>query len=270
MTARQPRGRAWRVRSELYERDLAVLRSLYHLRLLSPRHLQRLHVVDGAVSARTRRAQLLLKRLHDLGLVVRLSRVVGGVRAGSAGYIYGLSGLGQAVLDVNSPYGRRRRRTWETKPYFQDHMLAVAELYVGLAEVERRSNAELLTFDGEPRCWRHFTGSGGELVVLKPDAYVRVGIGDLERSAFIEVELSPKSDPTIRQRCQRYIAYWRSATEQRRRGVFPIVLWLVPDEQRYCQLTGVVRKLPAETQALFEVGLAGKGPQLLTSVEAAA
>ncbi|MCP3797956.1 replication-relaxation family protein [Allokutzneria sp. A3M-2-11 16] len=265
MRGRLPhQGRIHRLRRKLSGRDLDVLRSLHKVRLLSLRQLQRLHVVDGALGARVRRAQQLLKRLHGLDLVVRLSRVIGGVRAGSAGFTYGLSGLGQAVLQVDGPLGRRRRRVWETKPYFQDHMLAVAEFYVQLVEHEREGCADLLQFDGEPACWRRHHGPGGEMSILKPDAYVRLGIGDIERSAFVEVDLATESLPTIRRKCQCFIAYWRSGIEQRHRSVFPKVVWLVPDERRQENVASVVLTLPTGSQVLFDVGLLKLGPKVLS------
>ncbi|KFU80780.1 Replication-relaxation [Amycolatopsis lurida] len=260
-------GRVTRLRQQLSPRDLAVLTSLQKVRLLSLRQLQRLHVADGSPNARVRRAQQVLQKLHKLQLVVRLARVIGGVRAGSAGYIYGLSGLGQAVLDVGGPLGKRRRRTWETRPYFQDHMLAVSELYVQLVEQSWQNAADLLQFDSEPSCWRYHHGQGGEMVIVKPDAYVRLGIGAVERSSFVEVDLGTERAPTIRRKCLRFIAYWQSGAEQQQRGVFPKVVWLVKDEFRLTQLTQVIQKLATETQALFEVGLLAGGAAVLAQTQ---
>jgi hypothetical protein len=250
----------------LGERDLAVLSSLDRCRLLRGDQLRRLHLAEGSPLTQSRRTRSLLKRLHELDLVVRLSRVVGDVRSGSSGHIYGLSGLGQAVLDVGGTLGRRRRRIWDTKPYFQDHVLAVAELYVQLVEASRTGRCELLDFDGEPACWRRFTGNSGETTTLKPDAYVRVGIGDFERSAFVEVDMASESLSTIQRKCRTFIAYWRTGLEQQRHGVFPLVLWLVPDEQRRTRLNEAISGLAADAQTLFTVALHSDGPNLLTTM----
>lgn len=263
MRASSHAARVARLRQQLSQRERDVLVSLYRVRLLSLRHLQRLFVVDGSPQARTRRAQMLLKKLHDLGLVVRLDRVIGGARAGSAGYLYGLSGLGQAVLDIRGPNGGRRRRIWEARPYFQDHMLAVAELYVQVVERHRAGYVQLLEFDAEPSCWRRYAGPGGEAITLKPDVFLRLGIGAVERSVFVEADLGTESLPTIRRKCQRFIEYWRSGTEQRWRGVFPKVVWLVPNEHRQANIAGVIQKLGREAQALFDVGLLAAGTTLL-------
>jgi hypothetical protein len=265
MTGRLARGAA-RLRTRLEPRHFAVLRSLRNFRLLTTAQVQRLHLVDGPHQSRVRRAQYLLKRLQELGLVVRLSRLIGGIRAGSSGFVYGLSALGQAVLDVGGPTGGRRRRVWETRPYFQDHMLAVAELHVRLREVERLGHVELLTFDGEPSCWRHFSGSGGELVIVKPDAYVHLGFKDFERRAFVEVDLATESLPTIERKCLRFMAYWRSGIEQQRRGVFPMVVWLVPNEHRKANIERTIGRLAVEASGLFTVALTDDGTDFLTSL----
>jgi hypothetical protein len=262
-----PPARVEKLRRRLSPRDLAVLASLHRVRLLSLAQIRRLAVTDGSPRARTRRAQLMTTRLTELGVVVRFSRIIGGVRAGSSGFIYGLSGLGQAVLDTGGPLGGRRRRVWESKPYFQDHMLAVAELYVQLVERHRLGHGELLAYDAEPANWRHFTGPGGELVQIKPDAYVRLARAAIEHSSFIEVDLSTETLPTIQKKSQRYIDYWRSGMEQQWRGVFPKVVWLVQSEQRAEKIAGVIQKLASDAQALFDVGLLGDGPQLLGGAE---
>lgn len=258
-----PPARVARLRQQLSQRDFAVLGILQRVRLASLRQLQRLLIVDGSPRARTRRAQLLLTRLTKLGLVTRFSRTVGGIRAGSSGYIYGLSGLGQAVVDMGSPQGGKRRRVWESKPYFQDHMLEVTELYVQLVEQHRVGQGDLLAYDAEPAAWRHFTGPGGELVQVKSDAFVRIGTAAVEHSSFVEVDLTTETLPTIQKKSQRYIDYWRSGVEQQWRGVFPKVVWLVQNEHRAERIAGVIKKLAVDAQALFAVGLLGNATKLL-------
>ncbi|MEU8628971.1 replication-relaxation family protein [Streptomyces sp. NPDC048669] len=257
-------ARVARLRQRLGERDLAVLGALQRVRLLSLRQIQRLFFADGSPAARTRRAQFLMKRLHRLDLVVRLSRVIGGIRAGSSGFVYGLSGFGQAVIDAGGPVGGKRRRVWETKPYFQDHMLEVSELYVQLVEQHWDGRGDLLAFDAEPNAWRHHTGPGGELLVVKPDAYIRIGTTALERSAFVEVDLSTETLPTIQRKSARYIDYWRSGVEQQWRGVFPKVVWLVKDDHRREHIETVIRKLAHDAHELFEVGLLHTGGPLIS------
>jgi hypothetical protein len=265
LTERPARGRAARLRARLSDRDQAVLASLFKLRLLTSRMIQRLHVAEGSALTQARRTRALMQRLCELKVVIRLERTIGGVQPGSTAHIYGLSGLGLAVLELSGPYGKRRRTVWETKPYFLHHVLAVAELCVRLTELARIGTAELLAFDGEPACWRRFTGQNGAASTLKPDAYVQLGLGEYERSAFVEVDLATESLPTVERKCLGYIDFWRSGIEQQAHGVFPVVLWLVPTEARFLKLKEVIARLAADARHLFAVMLAADGPQWLVA-----
>jgi chorismate mutase len=264
-TTRPARGRVERLRQKLSERDFAVLRSLHKLRLLTGAQIARLHVAEGSTGTQARRTRALLQRLSELNVVVRLGRRVGGVRAGSAGFIYGLSGYGQAVLEANGPTGKKRRRVWETSPPHQRHVLAVSELFVQLVEADRDGRVDLLEFQAEPGCWRRFPGAAGGVVTLKPDAALRLGVRAVELSVFIEVDMCTESTPTLSKKCQAYIAYWRSGIEQQAHDVFPVVLWLAEATRRVDQLSEVIRRLPHETQALFRVALLSETIHLLTA-----
>ncbi|MGH2366909.1 MAG: replication-relaxation family protein [Chloroflexota bacterium] len=255
---------------QLSDRDRAVLTSLSELRMLTAKQIQRLHVADGSPLTQARRTRAVLQRLTELRVVVRLARRIGGIRAGSEGHVYGLSGLGQAVLEVDGPYGGRRRPVGDTKPAFQDHLLAVSELYVRLVEISRTSQAEVLLFHAEPACWRVHSGIGGQRVVLKPDAYLCLGIGDFEQRAFIELDQASEHLPTIARKCQRYVAYWHSGLEQQRHGVFPKIWWLVPSPHRRDGIASVIRKFAHSAQALFTVALQHEAPHLLTQPPPAA
>ncbi|SDE27601.1 replication-relaxation family protein [Glycomyces harbinensis] len=264
-TSRPARGRIDRLRQRLGERDYAVLRSLHKLRLLTGAQIARLHIAGGSVGTQARRTRALLQRLAELNLVVRLGRRVGGVRAGSAGFIYGLSGYGQAVLEANGPTGKKRRRVWETSPPHQRHVLAVSELFVQLVEADRDGRVDLLEFQAEPTCWRRFPGAVGGVVTLKPDVALRLGVRAVELSVFIEVDMGTESTPTLTKKCHAYIAYWRSGIEQQAHDVFPVVLWLAGANRRVDHLREVVRKLPHETQTLFRVALLSETIHLLTA-----
>jgi hypothetical protein len=154
---------------------------------------------------------------------------------------------------------------WHVKPRFLGHALARSELCAALTEATRDGSAELLTFDAEPASWRPFTGSSGEAAQLKPDAFVRVGIGAVESSAFVEIDQGTESLPTIRRKCEQYVFYWRAGREQQAHGVFPLVVWLVTTAARRDQIRGVVHRLPPEVRPLFAVALQTDGPALLTA-----
>lgn len=258
------RGQAQRLAEQLSSRELAVLGSLGNLRLLTGAQIGRLVVPGPQPVTQGRKTRAMMARLTKLGAVVRLRRRVGGVRAGSAGHVYGLSGLGQAVLDLEQPGRRRHRRVVETKPAFAQHRLAISGLYVELVEQCRAGRAELVAFDAEPTCWRRFPGTAGETATCKPDAFVRLGLGAYEASSFVEVDLDTEHLTTIARKLGVYVSYWREGTEQRQWGVFPRVWWLAPTASRCEAIAGEIQRLPDEAQALFAVGLLGEAADLLT------
>ena len=260
------RGHAARLRERLSDRDVAMLHDLENLRLLTGEQLRRLHFPDGDTTTQGRKVRAALKRLSDLGVIVRLSRRVGGIRAGSEGFVVGLSGWGHAVLDLDSETLHRHRRVVETKPAFQTHVLAVADLYVNLVEHARTGRSDLLEFAGEPGAWRRFGGTGGQAVTLKPDAFVRLGVGDFELASFIEQDMATESKSTIARKLAVYVAYWRTAGEQQTHGVFPRVWWLVPTTDRLHVIARGIARLPHEARALFAVCLTAEAVQLLTQL----
>jgi hypothetical protein len=258
------RGRAGHVAERLSDRDFLMLGSLRDLRLMSGEQLGRRYFAGGQPVTQARKTRSALRRLSELGLVVRLTRRVGGVRAGSQGFVYGLSGLGQAVLDLGQTSPRRHRRVIETKPAFAAHVLAVAELWVSLQE--RADELFDLEFVAEPGCWRRFSGLGGQVITLKPDAYVRLvtAAGEWEVAAFIEQDLDTESLPTILRKLGVYVAYWQAGEEQRRFGLFPKVWWLVPTSSRAAAITRTIQRLPEGAQPLFCVCLANEAAERLT------
>jgi hypothetical protein len=262
------RGHAARLRDKLSERDVAILNDLDELRLLTGKQLRQLHFSSGDPITQARKVRAALKRLSELGVIVRLSRRVGGIRAGSEGFVVGLSGWGHAVLNLDADAPRRHRRVIETKPAFQEHVLAVSDLYVNLTEHSRTGRSDLLEFAGEPGAWRRFGGLGGQAVTLKPDAFVRLGVGDYELANFIEQDMATESLLTIARKLAAYVAYWRSGQEQQRRGVFPRVWWLVPTTARLQAIAHSITRLPHEARALFAVCLTSEAVQSLTQLPA--
>lgn len=255
-------GRAWRVRQRLGARDLALLASLRELRLMTGAQLRRLHFPGGQRITQARKTRAAVTRLAELDLIVRMRRRVGGARAGSEGYVIGLSGLGHAVLDIGTG-GRRHRAVRETSPHHQAHLLGVAELCVRLHEHTRECEAELLDFTAEPGCWRQYAGIGGQRLWLKPDAFVRIGLGEYALSHFIEHDEATESPATIGRKLDAYVDYWRSGREQHQHGVFPLVWWLVPHHQRASVIAGAIRRLPTEARQLFTIALHDEAPSHL-------
>ena len=241
------------VADHLTQRDRDIVKTLDRLRLASAKQLERLHF-DGSPRSRARNAGRVLSRLADLQVLARLERRVGGVRSGSAGFIYALDVAGQRLASVTGPAGGRRvRRPWTPGAPFVAHQLAVSEIYVLLREAAGRDELNLLDFDGEPLCWRVYAGLSGGRSVLKPDAFVRVAAGGFEHLAFIEVDRATQSAPTIARKLAGYRRYAQTGREQYRWSVFPRVLLLAPNEQRKQVLVDVAAAQPEQSWPLFVV-----------------
>lgn len=240
--------------SRLTPRDLAVLKSVADLRFVTGNQLTRLHFVsDGDEASRARAARRALLGLTRLDCLARLPRVVGGVRAGSAGFVYHLGLAGQKLaMRFGWQSTRRGRRSRSPGTLFLHHTLQVAELHIRLVEADRAHRLELLELSAEPASWRSFRGIGTQRV-LKPDSFVRIGFGEWEHVFFVEVDRGTEGSQTIAGKLQDYLAYEASGIEQREHGVFPKVLWVVPDVARAEVVAGEIEQLAAAGRELFGV-----------------
>lgn len=244
------------LQDRLTDHDLAVLKTVSDLRFVTGNQLTRIHFAgadDAATNARAARRALI--RLVRLDCLARLPRRVGGVRAGSAGFVYalGLAGQHLAVLHRWQP-DRRRRRSHVPGTFFLDHTLAIAELHTLLIEGDRSRRFELLELSAEPACWRRYGGIGSQgQATLKPDSYVRLGVGEYEDSYFMEVDMGSEGSQALERKFKQYLAYERSGSEQERHGVFPRVLWLTPTPERVEVIERCVTGLPPASRELFAV-----------------
>jgi hypothetical protein len=254
------------VADRLTDRDWLIVQTMQTVKTATGHQLERLHFDLGETDAgsASRHRRRVLNRLVDLQVLGRLERQIGGVRAGSAGFVYGLDILGGRLLAMHAGSASRWRRPFTPGISFLQHRLAITELFVRLTEAGRSGSCELIEFGAEPDCWRSFSGRGGGRVLLKPDAYARVGASGYEYLWFVEVDRSAESRPTLTVKCQRYVDYWLSGREDTRSGVFPAVVWLVPDERRVESLRGVIDQLPVDARRLFQVGVFADAVEILS------
>ncbi len=243
----------------LAPRERAIIETLDRLRVATTNQLRRLHFHDLTPRSAARQAPKQLAALATHQLVVKLDHQVGGVRAGSQAAIWSLDVAGQKLASASGPAGGPVRRPWTPSLDFLAHRLAVSECYVNLTERCRTdAAAELISFDAEPLCWRRFASTFGGMHSLKPDAFVRLGVGDLERGAFIEVDRATEGRAALTKKLRAYRQYWEvaAAREERRWGYFPKVVFAVPDAARKAVLVDLCAAQPEETQPLWRVVLA--------------
>jgi hypothetical protein len=239
------------VQQRLSERDRAILEQVGQLRLLCARQIQALVFPDGghaSPAAAARCCRRVLERLTRERLLVRLERRVGGIRSGSASFVYALGPLGQRVLAHGGP----RRRLSEPSARFVAHTLAVAEFVVQLHLHAEAHDWQLSCWQSEPACWRDVATLGGR-VLLRPDLFVALGVGDYELRWFVEVDLGSEHLPALKRKCRLYHTYYKSGREQREHGVFPRVLWLMPNDERVEQLRTAVLADRRLTTDLFRI-----------------
>lgn len=250
------------LRDNLSGRDLAIVRQVADLRLMSGKQIARIHFTpDDHASDTTaaRSARRVLERLVRDRLLIRLHRRVGGVRAGSVSFVYAIGPVGERVLDLPGP----RRRFREPSTTFALHTLAVAETIVSITEASRLRRFDLLALQPEPHCWRQLPGMvSGK--VLRPDLFVNVGIGDFEHRWFIEVDLGTEHLPTLMRKCQAYETYFQSGQEQAEHGVFPKVLWQMHQQKRADHLQQAITSTSRLTDGLFTVVTTDKTIDALT------
>ena len=251
------------IRTRLSVRDREVLETVGRFRVMSGEQLQRLFWPEGALQTRARLARHGLARLSALDVLTPLVRRVGGVRAGSRGLSFAVGLAGQRLLASTSSQ-RRVRRPYTPGERYLAHTLAVAGLYVELVEAGHRGASDLLAFDPEPDCWRPYPGPFGARLVLKPDAYLKLGVGDYELSWLAELDLATESLATIERKAKRHLDYHRSGEARRTQGVSPRVAWIVPDPQRAEAVQRALDRLPAEAQPLFAVATRADVVALLT------
>jgi hypothetical protein len=245
------------ISARLVEGDWQVLNFVSECRLASGKQLvRRFWLTSDREAAAARAGRRKLKQLADWRVLDPLpTRAIGGLHGGSDTIIYGVGVAGVKLLVRR---GLAQKRLGTPGERYIRHTLACTELLVRLSEAADRGELDVISAEGEPACWRGFIGAGGARLMLKPDLFLRVGVGALEDRWMIEVDLSTEASGTLQAKLKHYLAHYRSGSEQREHGVYPRVLWAVPDARRAAQLADVLERLPAEARRLFAVCLLDK------------
>ena len=246
------------VRSRLSERDLSIIQTLGMVAVANSQQLETLHFDNLSVSSRARQRSNVLNRLTNWKVLGRLPRRIGGVRAGSSGYIFALDLLGQRLL------GRRTVRKPPSQSWsYLNHFLAITDLFVSVVESERNGQLGLLRFTPEPHCWNLIEGEVG----LRPDAIVSVKptIGDWIDHWAVEVDRATERPIRLREKLLHYHQAYQTGSILKGTSVFPKVLLTVPDEARLEECLRVLERLPVEAAELVVLVLHGQATQVLAS-----
>jgi hypothetical protein len=241
---------------ELSERDLSILEALRTHRVLTTALIRRLHFPlrgesQEAVSGKSHASEMaaavatirVLTRLESRRFIARLPRRIGGVRAGSKGISWQLGATGERLMRARHGDPARKRYS-EPSPTFVAHTLAAADLAIQLYELARAGVIELLSLAAEPECWRTFLGPHGARQWLKPDLFAVTAGGDFEHHWFIEADLASEHAPVIIRKALAYQQYAASGIHQQEHGLFPVVVWVVPNDKRRVAIEAALASEP--------------------------
>lgn len=241
--------------SRLSDRDWLILRSVDEYRYLLTRQIARLHFGLAAnVKTIPRTANLALGRLRQLGLVRELDRRIGGVRAGSSGKVWQLTETANRLLAWRDSETRASRlRAIEPGVTFLEHTLAVAEVVLDLNDAAAAHDVAVSRIELEPAAWRPYLDRSGATVRLKPDLALVTTSGGYEDAWFLEVDRSTEPPGRIVRKCLQYQDYRHTGHEQAQTGIFPAVVWVVPNLRRRDQLRARLREERRIDGRLFTV-----------------
>ncbi|MBK3640454.1 replication-relaxation family protein [Streptomyces sp. MBT33] len=238
----------------LSERDLSILESLRTHRALTTALIRRLHFPIGgepreAGSGKSHATEMaaavatirVLTRLEARRLITRLHRRIGGVRAGSTGIVWQLGASGERLLRARHGDPARRRYS-EPSSGFIAHTLAAADLAIRLYELARQGTIELLRLEAEPECWRTFLSAHGARQWLKPDLFAITADGEFEHHWLIEADNATEHMPVIVRKALQYQRYANTGIHQQEHGLFPAVVWVVPDNKRQAAIRSALER----------------------------
>lgn len=192
-----------------------------------------------------------LKRLVEKKYLARVERrLIGGNGAGSGQYIYRLGTQGRRIAQTQGNYSR-----------LSDihHTIAIAEAFIGVKRHERDGLLEVVGYATEPDSWA--TVAGAE---LRPDMHLEMAIPSKRMNVtfFVEVDLGTERQKQLKEKMSKYIHAWQHSDESDLE-TFPVVLFLVPDEERVKEVQWLIDREDEEFRDLFMVKVQETFPQFL-------
>ncbi|OLO60097.1 hypothetical protein BKH23_09655 [Actinomyces oris] len=224
-------------------------------RFATTTQLARLTAPEYASSASAlRQTQRHLASLAQQRLLTSLERRVGGWQGGSAVTIWAATTRGQRLVatDEGDEVPRRRRQR-EVSTTFLDHLLAITEVRTSIEEAVRQQADTEATFALEPDCWRTALSPSGQPQLLRPDLDVTITSPAYEDRYLMEVDRATENPGRVIATCWRYQEHQATSAQASDDGVFPLVVWLVPNDRRRHRLERAIAHSTGLLRELFRV-----------------
>ena len=223
-------------------------------RFATTTQLARLTALEYASSASAlRQTQRHLANLAQQRLLTSLERRVGGWQGGSAVTIWAATTRGQRLVAAEGEEVPRRQRPREVSTTFLDHLLAITEVRTSIEEAVRQEADTEATVALEPECWRTALSPSGQVQVLRPDLAVTITSPAYEDRYLVEVDRATENPGRVIATCWRYQEHQAASSQASDGGVFPLVVWLVPNDRRRHRLERAIAHSTGLLRELFRV-----------------
>ena len=222
-------------------------------RFATTTQLARLTALEYASPASAlRQTQRHLASLAQQRLLTSLERRVGGWQGGSAVTIWAPTTRGHRLVaaDEGDEEVSRRQRPREVSTTFLDHLLAITEVRTSIEEAVRQEADTEATVALEPDCWRTALSPSGQPQLLRPDLAVTITSPAYEDRYLVEVDRATENPGRVIATCWRYQEHQAQASDD---GVFPLVVWLVPNDRRRHRLERAIAHSTGLLRELFRV-----------------
>lgn len=280
------------LRERLTPRDMQIISFIEQAHCAFTHQLTRLFFTSASTEqAASKACRRNMQKLLEYKLVNKLDRKIGGYRAGSNANIWYLTDAGYKLLDLEDPdTPLKRRRFLEPSAITLRHRLTSVECYIQMVELERKvqlggkvqpggeaqlekvqsagkaqaeeagdddiisstTSFNIRKVEFEPKSWKQYLYDNKNKY-LRPDLFMSIEKDGYEYLYFIEIDLASESMTDIIRQCESYHDCYNSRAMQNEYDIFPIVLWIVPDEKRKERFVKVLKEQYERTNHLFTI-----------------
>jgi hypothetical protein len=210
------------------QRDLGIIRLVGEFGQLASSHIGEILFASNKSGTPLDRS---LARLCRYQYLLRIGRRTSEYKGGSPPFVYQLGPRGWRLVERTDRWQRRA---------MSEHCLRRADVFVAIRQAENRDTVQLQSCELEEPIGKTRADMAIKLALPSEGTYV---------SYFIEIDLGTERPSRIAEKCN---AYWQAFNEQDG-GIFPWVLYLVPDTWRESEVRRVIARLEPEAHELFKV-----------------